>query len=424
MGSLVLTACNTALLQLGKFKSKELLRSPRRPLFFFRPLLKWVFPRQEWENLYFSISLSKHIYQLAYAVFAFFYFTSTLPSLRETLLDPPSLRDWPPLLTAGASIIAISLFLDFFLRLLSSIWSKFLLKLAAPIASIYLILLFPLTGLFLQLTRGMLRKVSFTDIDILRDKSKLREMIHESELQQHLEPGDQKLISSFVNFKERVTKEIMVPRVDVFSLEAATSIREATRLFAQEGYSRIPIYKESLDHIVGVILYKDLLNCYASPGFDLNAALESIAKPVLYAPENKKIAHLLQEFRTKQIHMAIIVDEYGGTEGIVTIEDILEELVGEIEDETDIGEDRDFFELPGGGWIVDAKMTIIDIEEQLGIRIPPSPEYETIGGYIYHIAGTIPSKGWRLSRDEFDLEVLSSNERAIKKIKLSPRSIS
>jgi CBS domain containing-hemolysin-like protein len=189
-----------------------------------------------------------------------------------------------------------------------------------------------------------------------------------------------------------------------------------------EGYSRIPIYGESLDEIVGVVLYKDILKSYANPDQDFELTLQSIAKPVLYAPENKKITQLLQEFRNKQIHMAIIVDEYGGTEGIVTIEDILEELVGEIEDEYDIDEDHQFWEIPEGGWIVDTKMTINDIEDQVGIKIPPSPEYETVGGYIYHCAGTIPAKGWRLSHDDFDLEVLSSNERSIKKVKILPRS--
>lgn len=422
LGSVVLTVCNTSMVHLGKFKSKEFLRSAHPPILFFRPLLKKLFPKQEWENLYFSISLSKHIYQLAYAVSSFFYLVSSIPRLHQALLDAPSAHDWGPLLSVGGAIIALSLFLDFAARLLASLWSRPLLKLAAPFASIYLTLLFPLVGILLHLTRGIIRKAQLSDEEpFLTDKSKLREMIRESELQHHLDPGDQKLISSFVNFKERVAKEIMVPRVDLFSLSSDTTLREATRLFSQEGYSRIPIYRESLDQIVGVVLYKDLLKCYASPGQDLDAPLETIAKPVLYAPENKKIAQLLQEFRNKQIHMAIIVDEYGGTEGIVTIEDILEELVGEIEDEYDIGGENDYWELPNGGWAVDAKMTILDIEEQLGVKIPPSPEYETIGGYVYACAGTIPSKGWRLSRDEFDLEVLSSNERAIKKIKIVPR---
>jgi CBS domain containing-hemolysin-like protein len=423
--SLVLTTCSTALLRLGKFKSKELFRTSHTSFFFFRTLLKRLYPKNEWENLYFCISVSKHIYELAYAVAAFFFMVSALPDLHPLLDRIPSSEDGRSLIAVGGSIIALSLILDFLFRLCASLWSRPLLRFAAPFASFFLLLAFPLVGFFLYLTRGLLQKVRLEEEsgELLTDKKKLREMIHESELQYHLDSSDQKLISSFVNFKERVAKEIMVPRVDIFSLAADTPIREAAQLFATEGYSRIPVYKETLDQILGVVLYKDLLKCFAAPGQDqnLNAPLETIAKPVLYSPENKKITLLLQEFRNKQIHMAIVVDEYGGTEGIVTIEDILEELVGEIEDEYDIGEDQQFWEIPNGGWVVDAKMSILDIENQIGIRIPENPEYETIGGYVFHCAGTIPTKGWRLSHDDFELEVLSSNDRSIKKIKIIPR---
>lgn len=422
LGSLFLTTCNSALLHLGKFKSKELFRSPGAPLFFFRPILRKFFRQHEWENIYFCISISKHVYELAYAITAFFYLISAIPGLNHLVDTIPSKNDWTPLIIVGASIIALSIVLDFAMRLFGNLWSKPLLKILSVFASIYLLLLFPLSYPLLKLTRILIRKTHFEEEgEMVKDQSKIREMIRESELQQHLDPSDQKMISSFVNFKERVAKEVMVPRVGVFSLAGDTTIREAAGLFAAEGYSRIPIYKETLDEIIGVALYKDLLKYFADPKQDLDAPIETIAKPVLYAPENKKIALLLQEFRNKQIHMAIIVDEYGGTEGIVTIEDILEQLVGEIEDESDIGEIKEFWELPGGSWIVDAKMTLIDIENRLGIKIPENPDYETIGGYVFHCAGTIPSKGWRLSHDEFDLEVLSSNERSIKKIKVIPR---
>jgi putative hemolysin len=421
LGSAVLTACSTALLKMGKFKSKELLKSPHPPFFAFRLLLKKCCPKGEWENLYFSLSISKHILQITYALFAFVFLITSQPILQDQLFSQQALKYWTSLLFIGGCTIALSLFLDFLFRLFATLWSKQLFKLAAPIASFYLIILFPLVGLLMQLTRGILKKVSFAE-EPLTDKAKLREMIRESELQHHLDLNDQKLISSFIHFKERVTKEIMVPRVNIFSLEADTSIQDAVRLFASEGYSRIPIFRDSLDQIVGVVLYKDLLKYYAHSELDLNAPLESLAKPVLYAPENKKIALLLQEFRNKQIHMAIIVDEYGGTEGIVTIEDILEELVGEIEDESDIGANQQFWALPTGGWVVDAQMSIFDIEERLGIQIPHGLEYETIGGYVFHCAGTIPTKGWRVLHDQFELEVLSSNERSIKKIKIIPRS--
>jgi CBS domain containing-hemolysin-like protein len=404
-GTVCMSICTTALLKLGKFKSKELFRSSGRPLLFFRSILKWYFPKNESENLFFALSLTKQILQLGYAISSFSFLMNMTPDF----------------LMIGIVIIAVSIAADFLARLFASGWTKPLLKLSAPFASLYLLLLSPLSLLLLQSTRFLTMKPHLGESDHLTDKSKLREMINESDLQEHLDATDQKLIASFINFKERVGKEIMVPRVDVYALAADTTIQEAAPLFSEEGYSRIPIYRESLDQILGVVLYKDLLKCYTNPSQDLKAPLETIAKPVLYAPENKKITQLLQEFRNKQIHMAIIVDEYGGTEGVVTIEDILEELVGEIEDEYDVGEEHDFWEVPGGGWVVDAKMTIHDIEERLGLSIPPNPEYETIGGYIYHCAGTIPAKGWRLSHDAFDLEVLSSNERSIKKVKLQSR---
>ncbi|HSX13239.1 MAG TPA: hemolysin family protein [Chlamydiales bacterium] len=401
LGSLLLTICNTALIQLGRHKSKNMIH----PLF-----------SQNFENLYFSISLSKQIYQLLYAVSFFFFLFSTYPSIRQTLRDP--IPDFIPLLLASCLIVGISIILDFVVRMLAVAWSKTALKIAFPPAFFYIALFFPISIPFIKLAKKLVLKLGPEEV---ATKTPVREILRESELQSHLELSDQKLISSFINFKERVAKEIMVPRIDLFSLSSDTTIREATRLFSQEGYSRIPIYEENLDHIIGVVLYKDLLKCYTSPDQNLDAPLGTIAKQVLYSPENKKVSQLLQEFRNQQIHMAIVVDEYGGTEGIVTIEDILEELVGEIEDEYDIGEENQFIELPGGGWIIDAKMTLLDIESQIGIHIPTHPEYETLGGYVYHCAGTIPSKGWRLSHDQFDLEVISSNERAIKKIKIIPR---
>ncbi|MBX9745038.1 MAG: hemolysin family protein [Chlamydiales bacterium] len=419
LGSSLLAACSTALLKMGKFKSKELLRTPHPPLFFFRLLLKKCCPKGEWENIHLALSISKHLLQISYALFACFFLLTTKPFLQEELFGK---HLWQTsVLWIAVPVIAVSLLFDFSFRLLATLWSKSLFKFLAPFASIYLVLLFPLVGLFMQLTRGILKKVSFIE-EPLTDKTKLKEMIRESELQHHLDLNDQKLISSFIHFKERVAKEIMVPRVNIFSLEADVPIRKAVQLFASEGYSRIPLFQGTLDQIIGVVLYKDLLRYYAQPELDLNAPLENLAKPVLYAPENKRISHLLQEFRNKQIHMAIIVDEYGGTEGIVTIEDILEELVGEIEDESDIGMNQQFWAIPTGGWIVDAQMSIFDIEDRLGVPIPHGLEYETIGGYVFHCAGTIPTKGWRLLHDQFELEVLSSNERSIKKIKILPTS--
>lgn len=408
-GSFFLTLAHASLLKLGKLRSNALFRSASPPHLWIKQWLKALFTRHEWDLLYFFLSISKQIYQLSYAVSLFFY----LLQLRESLIQETYLS-WS---LVGAITISLALSVDYLARLFAMLFPKRSCRISSPIASLYVLPLFPLLLLLQSLTRTFSKKVQ-TEESLLPQKREIKELLHESEIASHLNLLDQKLIASCIHFTERVTKEIMVPRVQIFSLPSDTTLREAAPLFAKEGYSRIPIYQEHLDDILGVVLYKDLLLYLAQehPPWDLSLA--KLAKPVVYAPENKKIATLLQEFRLQQIHMAIIVDEYGGTEGIVTIEDILEELVGEIEDEYDRGSKESFWEIPGGGWVVDAKMTIHDIEEKLGIQIPDHPEYETLGGFIYHCAGTIPSKGWRLSHDRFDLEVLSSNERAVLRVKI------
>ena len=208
-------------------------------------------------------------------------------------------------------------------------------------------------------------------------------------------------------------------------MQAETSIKEAANLLAAEGYSRTPIYRTTIDDITGVLMYKDILTKfreYEESGNDqkiIEAPIETIQKNVLYTPETKNISNLLQEFRKKQVHLAIVVDEYGGTEGIVTIEDILEEIVGEIADEYD-DEKSLFTEQPDGSWIIDARMNILDAEETLGITIPQEGEYDTVGGYVFHCAGAIPSKGFVIHQDEFELEVLYSNERVVEKVRIKP----
>ena len=140
---------------------------------------------------------------------------------------------------------------------------------------------------------------------------------------------------------------------------------------------------------------------------------------MLYTPETKKLSNLLQEFRKKQVHLAIVVDEYGGTEGIVTIEDILEEIVGDISDEYD-EEEALFIPQSDGSWIVDPRMSILDAEAQLGITFPEEGDFDTIGGYIFHCTGSIPTKGFVIHRDEFDIEILRSSDRSVEKVKIRP----
>jgi CBS domain containing-hemolysin-like protein len=317
--------------------------------------------------------------------------------------------------------------IDFVVRLIAGTWTKSTLYKVAPVTSLYIFIFLFLTYPFLLITMSILKK--FQKEEPIRKtfitKDKVLEMLKDSELSTLLTLTDQNAIAALLTFKEKVAREIMIPRVDIFAFEAKITIREACLQLLKENYSRVPIYEENLDNIIGVLMYKDLLEVYAKSDKDktfLDISIETIVKPIIYAPENKKISKIFQEFRNKKIHLAIIVNEYGGTEGIITIEDILEEVVGEIKDEYDIGEEKQFWQLPSGGFVVDAKMSIIDLEDQLKIKIPHSTEYETIGGYIFHIAGTIPSKGWKIHLEDFEIEVLISTERCIEKIRINPTS--
>jgi len=225
-----------------------------------------------------------------------------------------------------------------------------------------------------------------------------------------------------MGFKDRIAREVMVPRVDIFSLPHDMTIEEAANLLFQEGYSRTPVYRDTLDNIIGVLMYKDVLAKYmdyakkADIGI-LQSHISSLVKNVLYTPETKKISHLLHEFRKQQVHLAIIVDEYGGTEGIVTIEDILEEIVGDIADEYD-QEEALYLPMPEGGWLIDSRMSILDIEEQLGIEIPQDGDYDSIGGYVFHETGMIPAKGFVIRKPQFELEIVRSNDRRVEKLSI------
>ena len=406
IGASALTAFNTAALSLGKFQTKESLKKSN---FFLSN-----FFLTSWDRFYTTISVTKHLLYLLYAISLFFLFLLIFPNVE--------MHKSPLIFLFAAITIFIFLFLDFILRFFAKSFTNTTLIITSLISSIYLIFFLPISFLVLILVKFFFKKPKEEKpLKTFVSKDKVLEMIKDSELSTVLTINDQNIIASAITFKEKTAREIMIPRVDIFALNSKTTIKETTEFLISEDYSRIPVYQDSLDNIIGVLMYKDLLKIFSKMKDNKLSELEpisSIVKPVIYAPENIKIPKLFQQFKNEKIHIAIIVNEYGGTEGIVTIEDILEELVGEIKDEYDITEEKQFWQLPTGSFVVDAKMSIIDLEENLNIKIPHSVEYETIGGFIFHRAGTIPQKGWILHLDDYDIEVLISNERCIEKIRI------
>ncbi|MDO8885842.1 hemolysin family protein [Candidatus Oleimmundimicrobium sp.] len=204
-----------------------------------------------------------------------------------------------------------------------------------------------------------------------------------------IEEEEKEMIHSIFEFGDTMAKEIMVPRIDIVAIESTALIKELLDLIIEKGHSRIPVYEKTVDNVVGIIYAKDLL---ARPKSDrLSAPLKDLMHPAYYVPETMKLDDLLRELRNRKTHMAIVVDEYGGTAGIVTIEDILEEIVGEIFDEYDL-EMVMVERIDDNNIRVDARVSLDEINEILGINLPDM-ECETIGGFVYDLIGKIPTSG-------------------------------
>lgn len=422
IGASILSGTSSCLTRLGRLQAEEELKEIKHRV-YFKTFVQFFFGKQQWEGILFSLSFTKHLLRVCFVLSAFF-FTLEQPFFRDAVIHVSS-KNYVYNSFLISSIVLLILFFslttDFLLSLIGQKKPHAAFRFFIPTSSFIMLVCIPITAPFFHIWKILLPKHGkekrFSPTFRLRDK--VEDLLQETELGVYLDPSQQKFILSIVSFKDRIAREVMVPRINLFTMDSDTALEEAARHFLTEGYSRIPVYKDSVDNIIGVLLYKDILKVYVE-GNQSHQKIEKLLKPVIYAPETKKIAQLLQEFRSKHIHMAIVVDEWGGTEGIVTIEDVLEELVGEISDEHDIDHERLYIAQPDGGWIVDAKMSIIDILEDLEIEIPQGPEYDTIGGYIFHRAGTIPSKGWKIHHDDFDLEVLSSSERTLEKIRITP----
>lgn len=426
VGLFTLTVFNSALRRLQKKDARKKLTAAGK-LFFYRYLHHLFFSHQSYEGTFFASTCAQNLLRFLYAVFSILLliYSGWISSNNES---NAVYINWPygVLGLTGLFLLFFTL-ADYLARLIGNRYPEKTITFSAFPASIFMALAFPLTFIFLKISEMVVRGAhfdAFADPHVEETKQEIIDLIEESSQEHQLDLHDKKLIESVMQFKDRIAREIMVPRVDVFSLPHDITIAKAGEFLINEGYSRTPVYKDTLDNIIGVLMYKDIFAKYMESKHKndpsiLEAPIESLVKNVLYTPETKKISHLLQEFRKKQVHLAIIVDEYGGTEGIVTIEDILEEIVGDIADEYD-KEEALFVPLPEGGWIVDARMTIPDIEDQLGVEIAQEGDYDTLGGYIFHETGTIPNKGFIIRQPGFELEVLRSNDRRVEKVRIHP----
>ena len=220
-------------------------------------------------------------------------------------------------------------------------------------------------------------------------EEEIRQMADVAADEEAIERDERRLIHSIFEFGDMVVREAMTPRTDMVAIDADATIEDGITAAIEAGFSRLPAYEESTDNIIGLVFLKDLVSLARAS--KRNEPVRTALREAVFVPEQKRVAELLREMQTKQFHMAIVIDEYGGTSGLVTLEDLLEEIVGDIADEYDI-EEPTVERLPDGALRVPGGTSIDDVSDELGIELPDT-EWDTVGGLVFNLLGHVPEEG-------------------------------
>ncbi|MFN8483650.1 MAG: hemolysin family protein [Anaerolineae bacterium] len=272
----------------------------------------------------------------------------------------------------------------------------------------------PLVRFFGFLATGATSEKS---VDMLAREEELRLLVDVGEEEGLIEEQERDMIAGVFDLGDTVAREVMVPRIDIVALDAETPLHEALDTVIACGHSRLPVYDDNIDQIVGVLYAKDLLHAFRSMrGGSPEPTLRATLRPAYFIPETKPVDDLLAELRRIKVHLAIVVDEYGGTAGLVTIEDLLEEIVGEIQDEYDVEEPMSQT-ISAQEIIYDARANLDDLNEELDLRLPTG-ENDTLGGLIFSQLGRVPEVGDEVLVDNVRLTVLSMHSRRIGKVRI------
>ncbi|HGY90171.1 MAG TPA: HlyC/CorC family transporter [Planctomycetes bacterium] len=267
-------------------------------------------------------------------------------------------------------------------------------------------------GTFLATLFGFRTEMGNGDSDVHEE---ILDAVAESEAGGDLEPEAATFIENIVEIRDQVVREIMTPRTSMVSAPANVSLEEAIRILEDNGHSRVPVYEENRDHIIGMLYFKDVLGHI----FELERGektIRDLVRDVYFVPETKKITDLLKEFQQRKLQVAVVIDEFGGTAGLVTVEDILEEIVGELQDEFDPDEESEFREIDPDRLEVKGTVSIDDLEERLHLEIPDDGDYDTLGGFLAAQLGKVPSAGENLIHGGIRFEVLDADERKVNRV--------
>lgn len=301
-------------------------------------------------------------------------------------------------------------------------WAKYggepLLLATLPLLHTLRVVFHPLVA-FLRLFDGLIRRLA--GAPLLDDAAGAEQMeqeiltvVSEGEAHGAVDEEEKEMIESVMELDEMQVGQIMTPRTEIIALPTTATLFEAKDLIAKEGHSRIPVYEESLDNVVGVLYAKDLLNFDRTDDFDATRVMRKVP----YVPETKPLRDLLREFRTNKVHIAIVLDEYGGTAGLITIEDIVEELVGDIADEFEPPAPETIRRIDDDTVETDARVHVKELNDELGVSLPEDEDYDTIGGFVISTLGRIPHAGEELQHESVRIRVLDAEPRRVNRVRV------
>ncbi len=280
------------------------------------------------------------------------------------------------------------------------------------------VLIYPISKIITDLLRLLISKIKIDRTKTVIREGEIADLANLGAKQGTIVEEEQELIHGIVSFKSISVKEIMTPRVDIEAIPHDANFNDVLKVITTSGKSRLPLYEEDLDHIIGIIYSKDLLRFLKNSNPDEILNIKKIARKPYFIPENKLISELLKDFQAKNLHLGIVVDEYGGTSGLISMEDILEEIVGEIHDEYD-KEEAELTKVGEGKYIAYGKLSILDLSEELEQDFTsPDDDYETLGGFIFNYAGTIPDEGYSFVENGFKFTVNTVKDRRIEQVSI------
>lgn len=230
---------------------------------------------------------------------------------------------------------------------------------------------------------------------------------------------ESEMIRSIFSLGNTIVREVMIPRTEMACVTVDATVRELLDTIIACGHSRIPVYEETIDNIIGLLYAKDLLKQWGTD--EARVSVRDLMRPPYFIPESKNLEQLLQEFKHKRVHLAIVIDEYGGTSGLITIEDLLEQIVGDIQDEYD-REESLLTEHPDGSVTVDGRLPVEELEEHFGIEIERD-KFDSVGGLVFHLTGKIPAIGDTISGAGLTLTILDADLRRVKKVAITRISL-